>query len=676
MPEEKIKTTCTYCGVGCVLSLGIRGKKSVSVRSEKRNEVNRGRLCVKGRYGFDFVSDPARLTKPLIKKDGEFVESSWDEALSLIADKFKKYKKNKFAALSSAKCTNEENYLMQKFTRSVMGTNNVDHCARLCHAPSVAGLVQSFGSGAMTNSIDEIRHAKTIFAIGTNTTTAHPVIAMYMKNAVTDGAILIVANPKKIELVRDAALFLQHRPGTDVELMMGMAKVIVDKGLQDDEFIKSRCNDYEAFVESLKPFDLSAVEKITGVPAQLIDQAAVLYATNCPSAIFYSMGITQHTHGTDNVLATSNLALLTGNVGKPSTGVNPLRGQNNVQGACDLGALPNVYPGYQKVILDDIHKKFEKAWGTELSKENGYTHLEIFDAADAGEIKSMYIMGENPMISEANSGHVREAIEKLEFLVVQDIFLTETAELADVVLPAASFAEKNGTFTNTERRVQRVRKALAPPGEAKSDWTIICELANKMGAKGFDFKSASSVFDEIASVSPIYAGINYTRIKALGLQWPCRDTDSPGTKYLHSDSFATADGKGNFKPLVYKPPQEVTDSKYPYVLTTDRSLYHFHTGTMTRKVDGLHRIMDTEYAEIHPEDAVILGISEEDEVEITSRRGTVRSKITITDRVPPGVVSMTFHFAETPTNKITNAARDTVSKIPETKVCAVSVKKL
>jgi formate dehydrogenase major subunit len=493
LPARRVKTTCPYCGVGCGIVLGIRGNRIVNAEGDRDCVTNRGILCVKGRYGHDFVGHADRLKTPLVRRNGALAEASWEEALSLVAEKFSTCGGDTFAGLSSAKCTNEENYLFQKFARAVVGTNNVDHCARLCHSPSVAGLAQTFGSGAMTNSIAEIEDAQCIFAIGTNTTSAHPVLATRMWAAVQRGAELIVANPKEIDLCRWAALHLRQRPGSDVALMMGMARVIVDEGLHDREFVAQRCEGFEELRKSLEHYDLDFVEQTTGVPRQDIARAARLYATRRPSAIFYAMGVTQHTHGTDNVLATSNLALLTGNVGRPSSGVNPLRGQNNVQGACDLAALPNVLPGYQKVTDADKRGKFEDAWGCSLPPDPGLTHVEIFRAIHAGKVRALYSMGENPILAEADANHVRGAIEKLEFFVAQDIFLTETAELADVVLPAAAFAEKDGTFTSTERRVQRVRKAVDPPGEARPDWWILCELAKKMGAAGFDFSCPEQI---------------------------------------------------------------------------------------------------------------------------------------------------------------------------------------
>ncbi len=672
-PTREVATTCTYCGVGCGLYLGVRDGKVMSVRGKREDTVNNGFLCVKGRFGFDFIHHQDRLKYPLIKKNGKFVEASWDEALELVATKLGGYKPDELAVISSAKCTNEDNYVAQKFARAVLGTNNVDHCARLCHAPSVAGLVQSFGSGAMTNSFGEFRDAGCIFAIGTNTTEAHPIIALELKRAVDNGARLIVANPREIDLVRWSHLWLQHNPGSDVALLMGMMRVIVDEGLLDQDFIDKRCENFDAFKVSLQNFDLNSVERITGVPKDKITEAARIYASNKPSAILYAMGITQHSHGTDNVIATANLAMLTGNIGKPASGVNPLRGQNNVQGACDMGALPNVYPGYQAVTDAKVKSKFEAAWGGSLSPSVGMPITEIVEAAYEGKIKAMYLIGENPLLSEPDITHAEEALNNLEFLVVQDIFLSETAELADVILPGVSFAEKDGTFTNTERRVQRVRKAVEPIGKSRTDWEITCQVGKKMGSKGFDFKNASQIMDEIASLTPSYGGIGYKRLEKDGLQWPCPTPEHPGTPILHTQQFTR--GKGQFIPLDYKPPMELPDKQYPLVLTTGRSLYHFHTGTMTRKVEGLNVLMREGEVEINPADAAKLGIADGDKVKVASRRGEVVAKANVTEASPVGVVFMTFHFAESPANRLTNPALDPVAKIPEYKVCAVRVEK-
>jgi formate dehydrogenase alpha subunit len=675
-PAREVKTICAYCGVGCGLVMGVRGNRIVNVEGDRDNIVNRGHLCVKGRFGYGFVNHPERLTKPLIKRDGELVESTWDEALNLVADKLEQYSSDEIAVLSSAKITNEGNYIVQKFARAVLGTNSVDHCARLCHAPTVAGLAQSFGSGAMTNSINEIPQAACIFAIGTNTTSAHPIIAAKMKEAVRDGAKLIVANPKEIDLCRFANIFLQQKPGTDVPLMMGMARVILEEGLHDKGFIEENTENFEAFKESLESYDLGFVEEVTGVPAEKIREAARVYALNKPAGIFYAMGITQHTHGTENVLATSNLALLTGNVGVESAGVNPLRGQNNVQGACDVGALPNVYPGYQKVADPEVREKFENEWNCSLSSDIGLTHVEIFDAIGEGRVKALYQVGENPVLSEADANHVKEALENIDFYVVQDIFLTESAQYADVVLPAASFAEKDGTFTNTERRVQRVRKVIQPIGDSKPDWWIACEIAKRMGASGFGFDHPSEIMDEINRVTPSYAGITYDRIEENGLQWPCTDADHEGTIFLHGGRFKTSSGKGKFMPLEYRESDELPDEEYPLILTTDRSLYHFHTSTMTRKVEGLNVLHEEELLMINPVDSGKIGIESGEIVEVSSRRGKIRVRVDVTDICPPGVVSMTFHFFESPVNELTNAALDPLAKIPETKVCAVRLDRI
>ena len=675
LPEQVITTTCPYCGVGCQLKLETRGGKITRVTPDPDGPANHGQACVKGRFGIaEFVHDDNRLTRPLLKKNGKLVEVNWDEALDVVAKNLTKYPDDQVAAISSAKSTNEDNYVMQKFARAVLGTNNVDHCARLCHAPTVAGLAQSFGSGAMTNSIGDLSESACILSVGSNTTDSHPVIGMFVRQANHKGTKLIVANPLEIDLVRYADLWLQQRPGTNVPLLMGMMKVIVDEGLTDSSFIEQRCENFDAFKESLNNFPLDLVKRITGVPKDKIVAAARMYATNSPAAILYAMGITQHSHGTDNVMAVANLAMLTGNIGKPGSGVNPLRGQNNVQGACDMGALPNVYPGYQSVADPAVREKFEAAWECKLNPSPGLTLTEIIPAAYEGKIKAIYLMGENPVLSDPDASHVEEALKKLEFLVVQDIFLTETARLADVVLPSTSFAEKDGTFTNTERRVQRVRKAIAPISGSKPDWWIIRQLAQRMGGQGFDYEHPSQIMDEIARVTPSYGGISYQRLEGDGLQWPCPTGEHPGTPILHTEKFTR--GKGKFIPLEYKPSMELPDDEYPLILTTERSLYHFHTGTMTRKVEGLNKLKKEEEVEINPGDAEALDIEDGEMVHVISRRGDVTAKAKVTDKSPAGVVSMTFHFAESPTNQLTSPALDPVAKIPELKVCAVQVEKI
>jgi formate dehydrogenase alpha subunit len=537
----------------------------------------------------------------------------------------------------------------------------------------VAGLATSFGSGAMTNSIHEIGDAACILAIGTNTTEAHPVIGLEPVRAVKNGRKLIIANPREIKLNRYATLWLRQKPGTDVALLMGMAKVIVDEGLLDSAFISGRCENFDAFQASLQAFDLDTVSRITGVPAGDIAMAARMYATSKPATILYAMGITQHSHGTDNVLAIANLAMLTGNIGKPSSGVNPLRGQNNVQGACDMGALPNVYPGYQSVTDPNVKKKFEDAWGHSLNGSAGLTLPDIFDSIQKGQIKALYVIGENPVLTDPDSRHVIEALEKLELLIFQDIFLNETGELAHVVLPAASFAEKDGTFTNTERRVQRVRKVIDHVGDSQPDWWITAQIALRMGGKGFDYGSPADILAEIARLTPSYGGISYDRLDHAALQWPCPTKEHPGTPILHTEIFTR--GKGKFMPLQYKPSMELPDDLYPLVLTTKRSLYHYHTGSMTHRVPELDILLGQGMVEINPFDAATLSVKDGETVRVISRRGQVEARAKITGVTPVGVVSMDFHFAGTPTNVLTNPASDPVSRIPELKVCAVRVEK-
>ncbi|MHC4221864.1 MAG: formate dehydrogenase subunit alpha, partial [Planctomycetota bacterium] len=675
----KTTTTCPYCGVGCQTQLNVNPKTNeiVRVTSKAGCIPNEGNLCVKGKFGMDFVASDKRLTTPLIRKNGKLQEATWDEATDLIAKRLGDIKAehgaDSIAGLSSAKCTNEDNYVFQKFIRAVIGTNNVDHCARLCHASTVAGLARAFGSGAMTNSIDEFKRAECIFVIGSNTTEAHPVIGLSIKEAVLEnGAKLVVADPRAIDIVRFAQLHIAQKPGTDVALINAMMNVIINDGLCDKKFISERTEGFEQVVEAVKDFTPKKVEKITTVPAEDIRRIARIYAGSKTSSIVYSMGITQHTTGTDNVLSLANLAMMTGHIGRESTGVNPLRGQNNVQGACDLGALPNVYPGYQSVEDAAIREKFEGAWDTKLSPKKGLTVVEIMHGVETDEIKALYIMGENPALSDPNLNRTRKSLEDVEFLVVQDIFMSETAEYADVVLPTMCFAEKNGTFTNTERRVQRVRKAVEAPGEARDDWKIICEIATKMGF-AMDYDCAGKIMDEIASVSPIYGGISFDRIESVGLQWPCLDGEHPGTKYLHKGKFAR--GKGKFHAVDFINPDESPSKEYPFVLSTGRQLYQFHTGTMTRKSKAIDQVSPTGYVEIHPDDAKKLKVVNAETVEVSTVRGKVRTQAKVTDQIKKGWLFMPFHFCESPANILTNDALDPTAKIPEYKVCSAKVRK-
>lgn len=675
-------TTCVYCGVGCQFEVVVdkKNNKVTYVDSYRDAKVNGLALCVKGRYGWDFAHHPDRLTSPLIRKDGELQEATWEEAMNLIEERFKlsleKYGAHSFAFLSSAKCTNEENYLMQKLARAAIGTNNIDHCARLCHASTVTGLVRAFGSGAMTNSIVDLTNdAEVVFIIGSNTTHAHPVIGSKLKQAVRQGKTkLIVADPREIELADSAEIYMQQLPGSDIALINGMLKVILEENLADQEFISTRTEGIAEFKENLATISLSSLAQISGVPEDDIRKAARMYAQAKTAAIVYSMGITQHSTGTYNVLSLANLAMLTGNVGKPGTGVNPLRGQNNVQGACDLGALPNVYPGYQNVEDPIVQEKFKKAWGKEnLDALKGLTLVEMMEGAHQGDIKTMYIMGENPALSDPNVKHVIEALQNLEFLVVQDLFLSETAQYADVVLPVQSFLEKEGTFTNTERRVQLVRKALQPHPNTRADWEVLTDLLQRFGIDN-KYSSPADIMTEIAGVTPIYGGVYHHRLGHQGLQWPVADATHPGTPVLHSSQFTR--GKGKFHPVNHIDPDELPDEEFNMILTTGRNLYHFHTGEMTHRSKGLHERRPLERSEIHPEDAFRLGIQEGDKVAVSSRRGTVETLARVTDRIKPGVVFMTFHHKETVTNILTNDALDPYAKIPEFKVCAIKIQKL
>ncbi|MBI3991386.1 MAG: formate dehydrogenase subunit alpha, partial [Candidatus Omnitrophica bacterium] len=619
---------------------------------------------------------PDRLKTPLIKENGKFREASWDEALDLVARRFTELK-NRFGSdcmgvFSSAKCTNEENYLMQKFARAVLGTNNVDHCARLCHASSVAGLMMSFGSGASTNSFSGIRKTDCILITGSNTAESHPIVGLDVKWAVKyNNAKLIVVDPRKVEMTDYADLWLRQRSGTDVVWINGLANVIISESLYDKKFVEERAEGFEKFAESVKSYNPRKVEEITGIPASALVEAARTYAAAKNAVILWAMGITQHTTATDAVMALANLAMLTGHVGTEYSGVNPLRGQNNVQGSSDMGALPNLYPGYQKAADESIRKKFEEAWKVNLPVSAGLTIVEMMHAAADGKIKGMYIMGENPVLSDPNIPKVKAGLENLEFLVVQDIFLTETAEFADVVLPSASFAEKDGTFTNSERRIQLLNKVLGPIGESKPDWKIICEVSNKMGYN-MNYAGADEIMEELAGLTPQYGGVRHSRLKECSLQWPCPDTNHPGTKFLFKDKFPI--GRGKFYPIEYKPAAELPDDKYPYLLTTGRILYHYHTGTMTRRVEGLNELRPHGTIEINPEDANIIGCKNGEMVDISSRRGSIKALAEVTERPPKGTVFMTFHFKEAAANILTIDALDPIAKIPEYKVCAVRIK--
>lgn len=536
----------------------------------------------------------------------------------------------------------------------------------------MAGLATVLGSGAMTNTIGEFENSGAIFVIGSNTTENHPIIGYRIRKAVRNGAKLIVADPRSIPLTDICHVYLPLKPGSDVALVNGMLHVIISEGLVDSEFIANRTEGFEEMKAVVEKYTPAYASQLCGVPAEDIVRAARLYANADSAAILYTMGVTQHTSGTENVLSLANLVMVTGNFGKPGAGMNPLRGQNNVQGACDMGALPSVLTGYQPVADAGVREKFERAWGVKVPDAPGMTMTEMFKAAADDRIRAMYIMGENPLLSDADGNHICHTMEAMDFLVVQDIFLTETAQKADVVLPAATFAEKDGVFANTERRVQRVRRAIKPRGQSKPDWEIIMLLARKCGFD-WQYESAEQVFAEIAQVTPSYAGISHQRLEDGGIQWPCPSAEHPGTPILHVGKFSR--GLGKFSPVEYRLSAEQADEEYPFLLTTGRSLYHYHTGSMTRKTEGLNQFHSEELMELNPEDARALGIAEDDTVIVASRRGEVKTKVHITDRIQRGVVFMTFHFAETAANLLTNSEVCHIAKTPELKVCAVRVAK-
>lgn len=678
---KKVDTICTYCGVGCKLTMHVdEAANQIRYVEGAHSPVNEGMLCVKGRYGFDFVASEERLTTPLIRKDGWLQPASWQEAIRLIADKFSTIKQDfggrALAGFSSAKTTNEDNYAFQKFMRRELGTNNVDHCARLCHASTVTGLEASLGSGAMTNDIPSIKHSDVIFIIGSDTSAAHPVIASHIKQAVRHhGARLIVADPKRIGMADHAELYLAHRPGTDVMLINGVMQQIIKNGWYDMEYIEERVDGFDTMLqEVMSPaYSLDKVELVTGVKADDIFAMARMIGTAKRTAVYYSMGITQHTTGHDNVRSIANLQLLCGNIGIEGGGINPLRGQSNVQGACDMGALPNNYPGYQKVYNPLVREKFVIEWDApHLSAEPGLTLTEIIDGACRRDVRALYVMGENPVLSDPNQAHVIEGLEALDFLVVQDIFLTETAQYADVVLPSCSFAEKSGHFTNTERRVQRISPAVNPPGEAKEDWRIIQEIANTMGSD-WHYRSVADITNEITRVTPQYAGLKWENITPEGVQWPSNKNNPAGTRIMHQTQFTR--GKGQMEAIPFRYAAELPDEEYPLVLTTGRVLEQFHTGTMTRKTQGLNNLAGPR-AMISVQDAEALGIGNGDMLKVSTRRGEIEIAAFVTKRMQVGVVFIPFHFVESPVNRLTTTATDPHAKIPEFKVAAVRIEKL
>jgi len=694
---KSVRSTCPYCGVGCQIDIIVNGDHIIRVDAPMDTAPNFGRLCTKGRFGTDFVHHPSRLEKPLIRKDiGKlprkpigiegFSDATWDEALDLTANKLSSIKRNfggdAIGTFCSAKATNEDNYIFQKFVRGVLGTNNIDHCARLCHAASVAGLQIAIGSSAMSNSIAEMKNLDMFIVTGSNTTETHPVISTFLREAVVKNqAKLVVVDPRGIEMTQFATHWLRNKPGTDVAVFQAMAQVIISEKLYNSTFIERRVEGFKAYAESIIDSTPEWAEEISGVPAVSIKEVARLYANTHSAAIYWGMGISQSVHGTDNALSLANLALLCGHLGKPGGGLNPLRGQNNVQGCSDSGGLPHVFPGYQNITDESIRENFENEWGVSLNPDVGLTTMEMVDAVENGSIKGLFIMGENPLMSEPDLGHTRKVISNLDLIVVQDIFLNETGEYADIILPATCFAEKNGTFTNSDRRVQLIRPAVPPPGTALDDWQILSDLAQRVENKlkkdssaGFKFSSPAEIWEEMARLTPQFQGITHDRIHLeSGVHWPCPTPDHPGTPYLFGDSFPR--GKGILTPLTYRTGEEQPDDEFPFILSTGRVLYHWHGGTMTRR-SKLDDIYPDPTVEINPVDAEKIGIDHNEIIKIRSRRGEIKVIALVTERSPKGTVFIPFHFVESAANELTLDARDPQAKIPDYKVCAVAVERV
>jgi formate dehydrogenase major subunit len=690
--DKTVDSLCPYCGVGCQLTYHVKDNRILRVEG-RDGPANRGRLCVKGRYGFDYVHHKQRLTKPLIRKPGmpksaDFVvdpdnplsvfrEASWEEALDLTAGKLRQirdsYGPQALAGFGSAKGSNEEAYLFQKLVRTGFGTNNVDHCTRLCHASSVAALLEGIGSGAVSNQVSDATKAEVVFVIGANPTGNHPVAATWIKNAAKSGAKLIVADPRGSDLARHATYFLQHNPDSDVAMLNAMMHTIIHEGLVDPSFIKDRTEGYEELKKNVEAFSPEAMEPVCGIPAEMLKEVARLYATSKGSIIFWGMGISQHVHGTDNARCLIALAMITGQIGRPGTGLHPLRGQNNVQGASDAGLIPMVFPDYQRVDNDAARARFEELWGTKLDPKPGLTVVEIMHAVHDGTIRGMYIMGENPAMSDPDVQHAREAMAELEHLVVQDIFLTETAYLADVVLPATAFPEKTGTFTNTDRMVQLGRQALDPPGDARPDLWIIQQMAHRLGLD-WNYRDVSDVFDEMRAGMDSIAGITWERLEEQSsVTYPCEKPGDPGEPVVFIKDFPTPSGRAKIVPAKLIPADELPDDEYPMVLITGRQLEHWHTGAMTRRATVLDAIEPEPVASMNPADLQAVGAGPGDVVTVTSRRGSISLYARADVATPEGALFIPFCFYEAAANMLTNPALDPIGKIPEFKFCAVKV---
>lgn len=675
---SKVSTTCPHCGTGCQIDLVVRDNKIVDAVGGD-GPVNRGLLCAKGRSGsIDFVHSPDRLRTPLIKNKatGEFEEASWDEALDLIAREFTRlrdtYGPQTLAGFACSRSPNEDIYMTQKFVRTCLRTNNVDNCARVCHSASVAGLAMTLGSGAMTNPIHDITgDVDAILLIGSNPEEAHPIVGMNIRQAVQRGTRLIVVDPREIDLCKDADLHVRVRPGTNVAFANGMLNVMITEDLVDHAFIAERTEGFEEMKKLAAEYPPERVAEICQIDPDMLREAARLYATAERAPIIYCLGVTEHSSGTEGVMSLSNLALATGKLGKPGCGINPLRGQNNVQGGCDMGAQPGDFPGYQKVAADGVVDKFEEAWGVSLDREPGIMATDILAMSARGEMKGLFSYGEDPVRTDPDTAHIIKAMENLEFFAIIELFMTDTAKYADVILPGLSFAEKTGTFTNTERRVQMVRQAVVPAPGLRPETEVLADLMNRMGYPQ-PVLTPAEIMDEIASVTPSFGGISHARLEAgESLQWPCPTPESKGTPILHIGSFTR--GLGRFHPAEYRPSAEMPDADYPFILMTGRMLYHYNNGTMTLRAPGLATISGTSYIELNVEDAERLGVADGDRVVVSSRRGRIETTAQVGTRVSPGETWMPFHFADSEVNRLTNAALDEYARIPEYKVCAVQV---
>ncbi len=691
LPDRSVDSTCPYCGVGCLIRYHARGQRILHAEG-RDGDTNHRRLCVKGRYGFNYIHSPQRLTRPLVRradapKTAELVdpaewrqvfrEASWEEALEVAANGLLRIREQHggraLAGLGSAKGSNEEAYLFQKLVRTGFGSNHVDHCTRLCHASSVAALLECIGSGAVSNPVEDVRHAEVIVVIGSNPTVNHPVAATFMKNAAARGAKLILMDPNRTALANHATHVLQFRPDTDVALLNGMMQAILEENLQNDRFIEARTEGFAALRRHLRDYRPERVAPIVGVDAETIREVARLYAGARSAMIFWGMGVSQHVHGTDNVRCLIALALMTGQIGRPGTGLHPLRGQNNVQGASDAGLIPMVFPDYQSVRDEAARKRFEQLWGAPLDDAPGLTTVEMMQAVLDGRVRGMYIEGENPAMSDPNLNQVRSALSRLEHLVVQDIFLTETAGFADVVLPASAFYEKIGTFTNTDRRVQMGRQVVEPPGEARQDLWIIGQIARRMGCD-WHHDTPQAVFEEMRQAMPSIAGMTWERLEQEdSLTYPLRHEGDPGQAVLFAERFPTPSGLGKFVPAAYSHADELPDTAYPWVFITGRQLEHWHTGVMSRHSPTLDAIEPDPVVQLHPDDLQHIGARPGDLVTLESRRGRIAAYARVVEGIQRGTVFMAFCYNEASANLLTNEALDPVAKIPEYKFCAIRI---